>query len=56
MLLGEYELAFGQKINIEKTNIFFGKSVCTSSKAAIKTFLKILDLKEYEKYLALLEN
>ena len=51
--MDRYELALGQKINPEKTTIFFGKSVSVSSKSAIKNFLGVLEIKEYEKYLGL---
>lgn len=52
-ILDKYELASGQKINPKKTTIFFGKSVSVSSKTAIKNFLGVLEIKEYEKYLSL---
>ena len=51
--MDRYELALGQKINPKKTTIFFGKSVSVSSKSAIKNFLGVLEIKEYEKYLGL---
>ena len=51
--MDRYEFSLGQKINPEKTTIFFGKSVSVSSKSAIKNFLGVLEIKEYEKYLGL---
>ena len=51
--MDRYELTLGQKINPKKTTIFFGKSVSVSSKSAIKNFLGVLEIKEYEKYLGL---
>ena len=51
--MDRYEFSLGQKINPEKTTIFFGKSVSVSSKSAIKNFLGVPEIKEYEKYLGL---
>lgn len=50
-ILKKYELASGQKINIDKTNLFFGKSVSILSKNAIKNLLGVPEIKEYERYL-----
>ncbi|XP_075649983.1 uncharacterized protein LOC142620506 [Castanea sativa] len=49
-----YEQASGQKLNQEKTTIFFSKAVNEDTKALISNFLDILEVKEYEKYLGLL--
>ena len=48
-----YEHASGQKVNGAKTNLFFGKSIPDSTKVALKNFLGVLEIKEYEKYLGL---
>ena len=48
-----YEHASGQKVNGAKTNLFFGKSVPDSTKVALKNFLGVPEIKEYEKYLGL---
>ena len=48
-----YEKASGQKVNGAKTNLFFGKSVPDSTKIALKNFLGVPKIKEYEKYLGL---
>ena len=53
-LLKKYELASGQKINTDKTTLFFGKFVSLSSKNAIKNLLSVPEIKEYERYLGLL--
>ena len=52
-ILDLYEHASGQHINKEKTTLFFSKSVPLEVKNDIKTFLGILEIKEYEKYLGL---
>lgn len=48
-----YEQASRQKVNGAKTNLFFGKSVLDSTKVALKNFLGVPEIKEYEKYLGL---
>ena len=48
-----YEKASGQKVNRAKTNLFFGKSVPDNTKIALKNFLGVPEIKEYEKYLGL---
>lgn len=53
-ILSMYEKASGQKVNGQKTNLFFGKSVSDNTKIALKDFLGVLEIKEYEKYLGLL--
>jgi len=37
-------------VNGERTNLFFGKSMMEVSRNAIKDFLGVLEIKEYEKY------
>ena len=49
-----YEEASGQKLNREKTNIFFSKAVKEKIKAKISNFLQVPEVREYEKYLGLL--
>lgn len=53
-ILNQSELASGQQINRQKTNLFFRKFVSTASKDAIKEFLGVLEIIENEKYLGLL--
>ena len=53
-ILGKYEIASGQKINSEKTTIFFSKNVPMSAKEQIKNLLGVPEIREYEKYLGLL--
>ena len=48
-----YEHASGQEVNGAKTNLFFGKSVPNKTKVALKNFLRVPEIKEYEKYLGL---
>lgn len=48
-----YEQASRQKVNGAKTNLFFGKSIPNSTKVALKNFLGVPKIKEYEKYLGL---
>ena len=52
-ILSLYEQALGQKLNREKTTIFFSKAVSEDTKASIWDFLQVPELKEYEKYLGL---
>ncbi|XP_030958951.1 uncharacterized protein LOC115980890 [Quercus lobata] len=52
-ILSMYEKALGQKVNGLKTNLFFGKSVSDNTKNALKDFLGVPKIKEYEKYLGL---
>ncbi|XP_075653997.1 uncharacterized protein LOC142624352 [Castanea sativa] len=53
-ILSLYEQALGQKLNREKTNIFFSKAVNEETKALISNFLQVSEVKEYGKYLGLL--
>ena len=48
-----YEQASGQKLNWEKTSIFFSKTVSEETKASLSDFLGEQEVKEYEKYLGL---
>ena len=52
-ILSLYEEASGQKLNWEKTNIFFSKVVNEETKAEISNFLQVPEVREYEKYLGL---
>lgn len=52
-ILSQYELALVKQVNGLKTNLFFGKSVSIDTKNALKNFLNVLEIKEYEKYLGL---
>lgn len=53
IILTQYEVASGQKVNREKTNLFFGKGVAEAIKESLKDFLGVPKIKEYEKYLGL---
>ncbi|KAL0004665.1 hypothetical protein SO802_012226 [Lithocarpus litseifolius] len=52
-ILGKYEKASGQKLNANKTTIFFGGNVRDSAKLQVQSLLGVLEIKEYEKYLGL---
>ena len=52
-ILSLYERASGQKLNREKTSIFFSKAVNVERRQEILDFLGVLEVKEYEKYLGL---
>ena len=52
-ILSLYEEASGQKLNREKTNIFFSKAAKEETKAEISNFLQVPEVREYEKYLGL---
>ena len=52
-LLAEYESLSGQKINKDKTTIFFSKSTTDDEKTSIKNLFQIQEVKYYEKYLGL---
>ena len=52
-ILALYEEASGQKLNREKTTIFFSKVVKEDTKALISNFLQVPKVKEYENYLDL---
>ena len=48
-----YEKASGQKINRNKTTVFFSKATNEGRKEEIKYFLGASEVKEYERYLGL---
>ena len=48
-----YEKAFGQKLNREKTTMFFSKATSEERKLEIIEALGVSEVKEYEKYLGL---
>ena len=52
-LLAKYESLSRQKINKDKTTIFFSKSTAEEAKANIKNLLQLQEVKSYEKYLGL---
>ena len=52
-VLDKDERASGQKINSNKTTLFFSQNVLGSIKESIKNLLGVLEIKEYEKYLGL---
>ena len=52
-ILTSFEHASGQKINREKTTLFFSKAVSDEMKREIIDFLGVAEIKEYEKYLRL---
>ena len=49
----EYEEVSGQKINKEKTSLFFSKSTKANTKEEIKNVLGVNELWSYERYLGL---
>ena len=49
-----YEQASGQRLNREKTSIFFSKAVSEETKANLSAFFRGQEVKEYVKYLGLL--
>ena len=52
-ILGEYESWSRQKINKDKTTIFFSKSTTDEAKSSIKNLFQVQEVKLYEKYLGL---
>ena len=52
-IMETYEKASGQKINTEKTTLFFSKNVPDCSKLSIKNLLSVPKIREYESYLGL---
>lgn len=52
-ILRMYERASGQKINSNKTTIFFSGNVSNSAKLQVQNLLGVPEIKEYEKYLGL---
>ena len=53
-VLSLYERASSQKLNREKTSIFFIKAASEGMRKEISNFLWVPEVKEYEKYLGLL--
>ena len=49
-----YEQASGQKLNKEKTTVFFSKATLVERKLEIIDFLGVSEVREYDKYLGLL--
>ena len=52
-ILSTYEATLGQKINKNKTTIFFNKLAKEDTKEMIKGVLGVQEIKHYEKYLGL---
>ena len=52
-ILGKYERASGQKLNENKTTIFFKGNVTNEAKLQVQNLLGVPKIKEYEKYLGL---
>ena len=52
-VLGMYERASGQKINSEKTTLFFSNNTSFDTKQELKILLGVPEIKEYERYLGL---
>ena len=48
-----YEKDSGQKLNTEKTTLFFSKNVSNCSKLFIKNLLGVPEIREFESYLGL---
>ena len=53
-ILSNYEKVSGQKLNREKTTLFFCKSTPSVMQKEIMDLLGVNELKQYEKYLDLL--
>ena len=52
-ILGKCERALGQKINLDKTTLFFSNNTSNVSKDEMKNLLEVAEIKEYERYLGL---
>ena len=52
-LLQLYEQASGQKLNREKTTVFFSKGITEERRMELEEFLGVNEIREYEKYLGL---
>ena len=52
-IFGKHEGALGQKVNANKTTIFFGGNVTDSTKLQVQSLLSVPKIKECEKYLGL---
>ena len=53
-ILATYERGMGQKINREKTNIFFSSNTYHQTQSRIQQLLGVPAIRQYEKYLGLL--
>jgi hypothetical protein len=53
LLLHQYEQASGQKLNVEKTSIFFSRNTWQPFREFIGSLVGTTALKSYEKYLGL---
>ena len=52
-LLSTCKKISGQKINREKTNVFFSKSTSSTLRQVIKDTLGVVEIQQFEKYLGL---
>ena len=52
-ILQKYELASGQKLNREKTSVFFSKATREERRMELVKFLGVNEVREYKKYLGL---
>ena len=52
-LLQLYKQASGQKLNKEKTMVFFSKATTEERRVELVEFLGVNEVREYEKYLGL---
>ena len=52
-ILNQYETASGQKVNKNKTAIFFSTSTLEDARQEIKSILGLQEISQYEKYLGL---
>ena len=52
-ILGKYKHASGQKINSDKTTLFFSNNTSNVTKDEMKNLLGVAEIKEYERYLGL---
>ena len=53
-ILAIYQRGSGQKINRDKTNIFFSLNTLQATQVRIQQFLGVPTIRQYEKYLGLL--
>lgn len=53
-ILSEYEAASSQKLNRDKTTLFFNKVTSQNTQESIINLLGVSEIKQYEKYLGLL--
>ena len=52
-VLATYEKGSGQKINRDKTNIFFSTNTSSDMQSRIQSILGVPAIRQYEKYLGL---